>query len=46
VEAKETHKNIKDAANEVKKTAEDIREKVNVAADEVLLFNSNIRKVI
>lgn len=35
-DAKETHKNIKDASAEIKKTAENVREKINAAADQVL----------
>ena len=37
-EARETHKRIKDTASEAKKTAEDVREKVNAAADKVIIL--------
>ncbi|CAL9137559.1 unnamed protein product [Musa acuminata var. zebrina] len=35
-DAKETHKNIKDASAEIKKTAENVREKINAATDQVV----------
>ncbi|RZR76548.1 hypothetical protein BHM03_00001388, partial [Ensete ventricosum] len=35
-DAKETHKNIKDASGEIKKTAENVREKISAAADQVV----------
>lgn len=35
-DAKETHKNIKDASGEIKKTAENVREKISAATDQVL----------
>ncbi|CAL9079747.1 unnamed protein product [Musa textilis] len=36
-DAKETHKNIKDASGEIKKTAENVREKIGAAADQVVV---------